>query len=96
LSPVAPSPAYPFGEKSADPLAMISGDCYTVSANIAGLPALSVPCGFSGGGLPIGLGMMGARGGMALLLRAATAVEREQPESTRKPPLTAFEKGCAQ
>ncbi|MEG1471946.1 MAG: Asp-tRNA(Asn)/Glu-tRNA(Gln) amidotransferase subunit GatA [Clostridia bacterium] len=96
LSPVAPSPAYPLGEKSADPLAMISGDCYTVSANIAGLPALSVPCGFSGGGLPIGLGMMCARGGMALLLRAATAVEREQPESTRKPPHTAFEKGCAQ
>jgi aspartyl-tRNA(Asn)/glutamyl-tRNA(Gln) amidotransferase subunit A len=58
-SPVAPSTAFAFGEKTADPLAMYLADVYTISANLAGIPAISVPCGFDRRGLPIGLQLMG-------------------------------------
>jgi len=58
-SPVAPTPAFRIGEKSEDPLAMYLEDIYTVSANLAGIPAISIPCGFDSGGLPIGLQLMG-------------------------------------
>lgn len=53
--PVAPTPAFALGEKLDDPLAMYLSDIYTISTNLAGLPGISVPCGFSGSGLPIGL-----------------------------------------
>jgi len=55
LSPAAPTPAFPIGEKTADPLKMYLSDIFTLSANLAGVPGMSVPCGFSSGGLPIGL-----------------------------------------
>lgn len=54
-SPVAPTTAFPIGEKADDPLAMYLMDIYSVSANLAGIPGISVPCGFDGQGLPIGL-----------------------------------------
>uniref|UniRef100_A0A2P2II14 Glutamyl-tRNA(Gln) amidotransferase subunit A, chloroplastic/mitochondrial n=2 Tax=Rhizophora mucronata TaxID=61149 RepID=A0A2P2II14_RHIMU len=62
ISPAAPSTAYKFGEKKNDPLAMYAGDIMTVNVNLAGLPALVLPCGFVGGpaGLPVGLQMIGA------------------------------------
>jgi aspartyl-tRNA(Asn)/glutamyl-tRNA(Gln) amidotransferase subunit A len=59
ITPVTPSPAFKIGEKSADPLQMYLGDIYTISINLAGLCALSLPCGFSYNGLPIGLQIIG-------------------------------------
>jgi aspartyl-tRNA(Asn)/glutamyl-tRNA(Gln) amidotransferase subunit A len=70
-SPVAPTTAFPIGQKSSDPLAMYLADVYTVSANLAGLCAISVPCGFDGGGLPIGLQLMGPTFGEAEVLSLA-------------------------
>jgi aspartyl-tRNA(Asn)/glutamyl-tRNA(Gln) amidotransferase subunit A len=81
LSPAAPTPAYRVGEKAGDPLAMYKGDLMTVNLNLAGLPAVVVPCGFaqSGGGapaLPVGLQMVGRMYGEAPLLAAAHAYEQ--------------------
>jgi len=59
LAPVSPTAAFRQGEKSADPLAMYLSDIYTISVNLAGLPGISVPCGFTQGGLPIGLQVIG-------------------------------------
>ena len=60
VAPVAPSTAFKFGEVVDDPLQMILADELTISANLAGLCGLSVPCGFDGQGLPIGLQILGA------------------------------------
>ncbi|MCI6040504.1 MAG: Asp-tRNA(Asn)/Glu-tRNA(Gln) amidotransferase subunit GatA, partial [Clostridiales bacterium] len=76
LSPVAPTPAYRLGEKTGDPMEMYLGDIYTVPANITGLPAVSVPCGRSAEGLPIGMSLMGARDSLPLLMDIAGAYER--------------------
>lgn len=77
LSPVTPTVAYRMGEKTEDPMAMYSGDICTVPANIAGLPALSMPCGTGEGGLPVGLQLMGRAFEERTLYRAAYALERE-------------------
>src|SRR5262249_24117416 len=58
VGPTSPTTAFPLGERSADPLAMYLADIYTVSANLAGLPGLSIPCGFSKAGLPVGLQLL--------------------------------------
>lgn len=76
LTPVSPTPAYRLGEKTADPMEMYLGDIYTVPANITGLPAVSIPCGASAEGLPIGMSLMGARGSLKTLLAAGAAYER--------------------
>ena len=75
--PTSPTPAFRLGERVADPLQMYLADVFTVSANLAGLPAVSVPCGFTAGGLPIGLQLTGRRFDEATLLRVADAYERE-------------------
>ena len=59
VSPTTPTPAFKFGEKSNDPVEMYLSDVYTVSANLAGIPALSIPCGISSESLPIGIQFMG-------------------------------------
>ena len=59
LSPVAPTPAFKIGEKINDPLTMYLSDIFTLSANLAGIPGISLPCGFSSKGLPIGLQLLG-------------------------------------
>ncbi len=69
LAPVAPTTAFRFGEVMDDPLAMILADVLTISANLAGLCGLSLPCGFDGAGLPIGLQVLGAPFDEARLLR---------------------------
>jgi len=76
LSPVAPTTAYKIGEKTTNPLEMYMGDIYTVPVNIAGLPALSMPCGVDSEGLPIGMQLIGRAFGEAELLRAAYAYEQ--------------------
>ena len=75
--PTTPQPAFRLGEKVNDPLQMYLEDIFTVSANLSGLPAISVPCGFSKTRLPIGLQLTGRPFDEAGLLRAADAYERE-------------------
>ena len=76
-SPVSPTPAFELGEKLRDPLQMYLSDIYTVSVNLAGIPGISVPCGISPAGLPIGLQLLGDAFAEETILRAAAVVERE-------------------
>ena len=76
LTPTAPSAAFPEGAKTDDPLAMYVNDIFTVPASLAGLPAVSVPAGLDGAGLPLGLQLIGRAFDEATLLRAAAALER--------------------
>lgn len=77
-SPVSPTPAFKIGEKTDDPLQMYLSDIYTVSVNLAGIPGISVPCGKSSEGLPIGLQLLGNIFTEHTLLQAAHVIEREQ------------------
>ena len=84
--PTSPTPPFRLGEKTDDPLQMYLADVFTVSAPLAGLPAISVPCGFSDG-LPVGLQLTGRFFDEATLLRIADAYERLTDWHTRHPPL---------
>ena len=75
--PTSPTPAFPLGERVSDPLQMYLADIFTVSANLAGLPAISVPCGFTAARLPVGLQLTGRRFDEETLLRVADAFERD-------------------
>jgi aspartyl-tRNA(Asn)/glutamyl-tRNA(Gln) amidotransferase subunit A len=86
--PTSPTPAFRIGERIEDPLQMYLADVFTVSANLAGLPAVSVPCGFTAGRLPIGLQLTGRRFDESSLLRIADAYERDTEWSTYIPPIT--------
>jgi aspartyl-tRNA(Asn)/glutamyl-tRNA(Gln) amidotransferase subunit A len=79
LTPTSPSTAFKIGEKSDDPLAMYLNDIYTVSANLSGVPAVSVPCGLSGEGLPIGTQLVGDFWSEATLLNLANVYENQFP-----------------
>jgi aspartyl-tRNA(Asn)/glutamyl-tRNA(Gln) amidotransferase subunit A len=83
-TPTTPTPAFRLGEKTADPVTMYLADVFTLGAPLAGLPAISVPCGYSSGGLPIGLQLTARALDEATLLRAAAAVERTT--EPRRPP----------
>jgi aspartyl-tRNA(Asn)/glutamyl-tRNA(Gln) amidotransferase subunit A len=76
VTPTAPTPAFKLGEKADDPLAMYLADIYTVTADLAGVPGISVPCGKSSSGLPIGLQVLGRHFDESTVLRVAAAVER--------------------
>jgi aspartyl-tRNA(Asn)/glutamyl-tRNA(Gln) amidotransferase subunit A len=76
VTPVTPTPAFKLGEKSEDPLQMYLSDIYTISVNLAGLPAIAVPCGFSKTGLPIGVQLIWRPFEEETLLRAAHAYEQ--------------------
>ena len=84
--PTTPTPAFKFGEKTSDPLAMYLSDIYTISANLAGLPAMSIPCGFSSTKLPIGLQLQAPPFEEERLLRAARMFERETDWHHQSPP----------
>lgn len=85
LTPVAPAAAPRLGESLSDPLSMYLSDIYTVPANLAGLPALSMPCGFDGRGLPIGAQLVGSCFGEGTLLNAAHAFQQETDYHKRAP-----------
>ena len=72
--PTSPTPPFRLGEKTDDPLQMYLADIFTVSANLAGLPAISVPCGLRADGLPIGLQLTGRLFDEATLLAAGAAL----------------------
>src|SRR6202012_12892 len=75
LPPPTPTPAFRLGEKSEDPVSMYLADIYTVTANLAGICGLSVPCGSSREGLPIGLQILGNHFAESTVFRVAQAVE---------------------
>lgn len=86
-SPVSPNPAFKIGEHSADPLAMYLEDIYTISANLSGLPGISVPAGFTESGMPIGLQLLAAPFEEERLLRAARMFEKATDWHKKQPPL---------
>ena len=85
--PTSPTPAFKLGEKTDDPLQMYLTDIFTVGANLAGLPAISVPCGLTSNGLPIGLQVMGRMFDEATVLRVADSYERLSTGSAQAPSL---------
>jgi aspartyl-tRNA(Asn)/glutamyl-tRNA(Gln) amidotransferase subunit A len=87
VSPVAPTPAFKIGETIDDPLTMYLSDIFTLSANLAGIPGLSVPCGFSRNGLPIGLQIMGRHFSEAMLLKTAYHLEQATDFHKKRPVL---------
>jgi aspartyl-tRNA(Asn)/glutamyl-tRNA(Gln) amidotransferase subunit A len=85
VTPVTPTPAFKLGEKSEDPLQMYLSDIFTISVNLAGLPAIALPCGFSKANLPIGLQIIGRAFEEDTLLRAAHAYEQSTQWYLKKP-----------
>jgi aspartyl-tRNA(Asn)/glutamyl-tRNA(Gln) amidotransferase subunit A len=83
--PTAPEPAFALGERSGDPLRMYLSDVYTVSANLAGIPGVSVPCGLAHG-LPVGLQLLGRALDEATILRTADAFQRRTDFHRARPP----------
>jgi aspartyl-tRNA(Asn)/glutamyl-tRNA(Gln) amidotransferase subunit A len=75
MCPTAPTPPFKLGEKTADPLTMYLSDIYTIAVNLAGIPGISIPCGFSGKGLPIGLQILTPNFTEEKLLRIAQMYE---------------------
>jgi len=84
-TPTTPTPAFKLGEKTSDPIQMYLNDIFTVSANLTGLPAISVPCGFSADRLPIGFQLTGRMFDEATLLRAADVYQRDTAFHTEAP-----------
>ncbi len=87
LTPVAPTPAFKIGEKVNDPLTMYLSDIFTLSANLAGIPGISLPCGFSSDGLPIGLQILGKHFDEERLLQVAYGFEQATAFHKKKPKL---------
>jgi aspartyl-tRNA(Asn)/glutamyl-tRNA(Gln) amidotransferase subunit A len=85
VSPTSPTTAFPIGEKADDPLAMYLNDIFTIPANLAGTPAVSVPCGFDGDGLPIGLQITAPVLDEPTMFRAAHAIEQDLALTLRPP-----------
>ncbi|MBW2266443.1 MAG: Asp-tRNA(Asn)/Glu-tRNA(Gln) amidotransferase subunit GatA [Deltaproteobacteria bacterium] len=87
LAPVTPSPAFKLGEKLDDPLSMYLSDIFTLPASLAGIPGISVPCGFSGKGLPIGLQVLGKHFSEEKLIQVAYNLEQATDYKSKKPQL---------
>jgi aspartyl-tRNA(Asn)/glutamyl-tRNA(Gln) amidotransferase subunit A len=87
VTPTSPTPAFMIGEKSADPLQMYLADIFTISVNLAGVPAISIPCGFTCGNLPIGMQLIGRHFDEETILKASYAYEQSTDWHRRKPPL---------
>jgi aspartyl-tRNA(Asn)/glutamyl-tRNA(Gln) amidotransferase subunit A len=86
LTPTSPTAAFKAGEKTEDPLQMYLADVFTIAANLAGIPAISLPCGFTQHPLPIGLQLMAPHFEEEKLLRAADAYEQAHAWKDRRPP----------
>lgn len=85
IGPTTPTPAFKVGEKIDDPLTMYANDILTIPVNLAGVPGISVPCGFSPDGLPIGLQIIGKHFDEATVYRAAHAFEQATDHHTKRP-----------
>lgn len=84
ITPTAPTTAFKIGEKTSDPLSMYLSDIYTISVNLAGIPAISIPCGFARNGLPIGLQIMAKPFDEEMIFRIAYTYEQNTDWHTRK------------
>ena len=89
ITPTSPTPAFALGEKVDDPLAMYLNDIYTVTANLAGVPGISVPCGLSSERLPIGFQLIGPYWSEPTLFKLAHGYEQARP-FTERPPINAY------
>jgi aspartyl-tRNA(Asn)/glutamyl-tRNA(Gln) amidotransferase subunit A len=87
--PTAPTTAFKIGEKADDPLQMYLSDVFTLSCNLAGICGISVPCGFDGEGLPVGLQIMGPAFGEEIILRVAHVYEQATEWTMHRPPISA-------
>jgi aspartyl-tRNA(Asn)/glutamyl-tRNA(Gln) amidotransferase subunit A len=87
LGPISPTPAFKLGERTADPLAMYLSDIYTITANLAGIPGISIPCGLTKDNLPIGLQLLAPPFAEDKLLRTARVFERATDWHTKRPGL---------
>ncbi|WP_366248992.1 Asp-tRNA(Asn)/Glu-tRNA(Gln) amidotransferase subunit GatA [Terribacillus aidingensis] len=87
VGPTTPTPAFKVGEKVEDPLTMYATDILTIPVNLAGVPGISLPCGFSSEGLPIGLQIIGKHFDEATIYRAAYAFEQATDHHKQKPAL---------
>jgi len=87
LTPTSPTPAFKIGEKLNDPLSMYLSDIFTIPVNLAGIPAISMPCGFTAGGLPAGLQLMAKPFGEETLFKVAYTYEQNTQWHKRKPRL---------
>jgi aspartyl-tRNA(Asn)/glutamyl-tRNA(Gln) amidotransferase subunit A len=85
VTPTAPTTAFRLGEKVTDPLEMYLSDIFTISVNLAGLPGLSLPCGFDAHGLPIGLQIVGQPFAEETVLQTAHAYEQSTDWHQRRP-----------
>jgi len=86
LGPTSPTTAFKIGEKAADPVQMYLSDIYTIAVNLAGLPGMSIPCGFDSGGLPVGLQIIGDYFGEAKMLNVAHQYQQAADWHMRMPP----------
>jgi aspartyl-tRNA(Asn)/glutamyl-tRNA(Gln) amidotransferase subunit A len=87
VTPVVPTTAFKLGEKMSDPLTMYLSDIFTISVNLAGLPGLSMPCGYDGNNLPIGMQIIGPQFSEETVLRAGDAFEKSGTVALRRPAL---------
>lgn len=87
IGPTTPTPAFKIGEKTDDPLTMYTNDILTIPVNLAGIPGISIPCGFSEKGLPIGLQIIAKHFGEEMIFRAAHAFEQATDYHLRRPQL---------
>ncbi|MFO7569454.1 MAG: Asp-tRNA(Asn)/Glu-tRNA(Gln) amidotransferase subunit GatA [Smithellaceae bacterium] len=87
LTPTTPTPAFKIGEKTDDPLQMYLSDIFTISTNLAGIPGISVPCGYTAAGLPIGVQFLAGHFEEAKLLQVASAYEKNAAIEKRRPTL---------
>jgi aspartyl-tRNA(Asn)/glutamyl-tRNA(Gln) amidotransferase subunit A len=87
LTPTTPTPAFKIGEKTDNPLQMYLSDIFTISTNLAGIPGISVPCGFTPGGLPVGVQFLAGHFEEGKLIQIASAYERNAQIEKRRPQL---------
>ncbi len=85
IAPVAPTPAFKIGEKTDDPLQMYLNDVLTLPASLAGIPGISVPCGYTSRGLPVGMQILGPHFAESTILRVARFFERSEAVARQKP-----------
>ena len=86
MGPTSPTTAFKLGEKAGDPVQMYLSDIYTIAVNLAGLPGMSIPCGFDTGGLPVGLQIIGNYFAEAKMLNVAHQYQLATDWHTRAPP----------
>ena len=87
VTPTSPTAAFKIGEKTADPLQMYLSDIFTISVNLAGVPAISVPCGFTSDNLPVGLQFIGKHFDEESILKVSYAYEQATDWHKRRPAL---------